>query len=414
MGARKPASTTGRFRIEKSRPALERVSNRKLGSGTGGTERTEMKRAELKGILRRILTKPTAPFREECVAAEIIRFCREEGLEARPDPHGNLIAIYRPKKGLRKGRIGFVAHMDHPGFEIIASEGRTARAAWTGGVLRKFFRNAAVNVHHDGGVKGRVVRTTPRPNLPKFVSEMDLRMDRPVPVGAFGQWDLTPFEMQGNLIVTRAADDLCSVAAELALLRELKRAGVRHEIWLIFTRAEENGFTGALAMLGSGVLPKDLPLISLETSKFLPGAKQGGGPVIRLGDRALTYSPDLLRYMETAAGNAKKRVKTFRFQRRVMDGGTCEATAFLAKGHTAAGIAFPLGNYHNMGDLPDENGRPVLRAETVDIRDVQNGVELMLDMANGLSELPRALDAIAKSLDRRNKPDFKRLKEKRP
>jgi endoglucanase len=36
-----------------------------------------------------------------------------------------------------------------------------------------------------------------------------------------------------------------------------------------------------------------------------------------------------------------------RHQRRIMDGGTCEATAAMVCGLPAIGISVPLGNYHN-------------------------------------------------------------------
>ncbi|HUF32317.1 MAG TPA: hypothetical protein VMN58_03795, partial [Acidimicrobiales bacterium] len=39
-----------------------------------------------------------------------------------------------------------------------------------------------------------------------------------------------------------------------------------------------------------------------------------------------------------------------RHQRKLMDGGSCEATAFAAAGYRASGLALPLGNYHNGAD----------------------------------------------------------------
>jgi len=38
-----------------------------------------------------------------------------------------------------------------------------------------------------------------------------------------------------------------------------------------------------------------------------------------------------------------------RHQRRIMDGGACEATAATVYGLPAIGISVPLGNYHNEG-----------------------------------------------------------------
>jgi hypothetical protein len=44
-----------------------------------------------------------------------------------------------------------------------------------------------------------------------------------------------------------------------------------------------------------------------------------------------------------------KNILPKRHQRRIMDGGTCEATAATAYGLPAIGISVPLGNYHNEG-----------------------------------------------------------------
>ena len=41
----------------------------------------------------------------------------------------------------------------------------------------------------------------------------------------------------------------------------------------------------------------------------------------------------------------------WRWQRKLMAGGACEATVFCAFGHQATCLCLPLGNYHNMADL---------------------------------------------------------------
>ena len=373
-----------------------------------------MNSRELKSILKRVLTKPTAPLREDHVAAEIDRFAGEEGAKLVKDPFGNRIVIYRPKGSRRKDRIGFVAHMDHPGFEIVGTDGNRAVADWRGGVDRTFFKGAKVMVHHDGGVRGRVGKITKSdPKGRRRVRRVELRLEGPVEKGAIAQWDLVPFEMKGKMVVTRAADDLCSVAVQLALLRELKRTRVRHEVWTIFTRGEENGFNGTLAMMRHGVLPADLLLVSMETSRMLPGAEQGEGPVIRLGDRMTVYSADLCLYMEKCAAKVKKSHPRFKCQRRVMDGGMSEASAFVCHDYTAAGIAFPLGNYHNMGDKPGRGGKPVLKAETIHIDDLLNGLKLMVEMSKNLRESIGVMDRLAERLHKQNRRFERLLKEKK-
>jgi len=59
--------------------------------------------------------------------------------------------------------------------------------------------------------------------------------------------------------------------------------------------------------------------------------------------------------------DAALRVLPGRHQRRVMEGGACEATAATAWGLPAIGVSVPLGNYHNQGfeggpDCPAPHG----------------------------------------------------------
>lgn len=373
-----------------------------------------MTRTELGRILKRILTIPTAPFHEHRVNAEIERFAAEHDTPVICDGFGNRILIYKPKGKALKGRIGFVAHTDHPGFEILTTEGKRATARWFGGVWKPYFKNAAVEVQTAAGpVKGRVVKALSPDKMPTRVNTMELRLEGEAAPGDFGQWDLPYFKMEGDLITTRAADDLCSVVAMLALLVELKRRKVRHEVWLIFTRAEENGFNGCMGLIEGKTLPEDLALVSLETSKALPGAEQGGGPVIRLGDRLSIYSHELLVFMENQAQQIQKTDRRFRYARKVMDGGVCEASVFINYGYTTAGMAFPLGNYHNMGDAPGPDGKPVLRAETVNIRDLMGGIELLTAMSENISQLKDTVPNVRKRLVAISQPYYTKLKESR-
>ncbi len=58
-----------------------------------------------------------------------------------------------------------------------------------------------------------------------------------------------------------------------------------------------------------------------------------------------------------------------------MDGGTCEATAFLEAGYTAGGVCVALGNYHNCG----ANGR--IAAENIHEGDWRGLVRLITESA---------------------------------
>jgi hypothetical protein len=62
------------------------------------------------------------------------------------------------------------------------------------------------------------------------------------------------------------------------------------------------------------------------------------------------FAPALTESLRTAADALAARDETFRYQRKLMDGGACEATVFCASGFRASGLAIPLGNYHNASD----------------------------------------------------------------
>jgi endoglucanase len=116
----------------------------------------------------------------------------------------------------------------------------------------------------------------------------------------------------------------------------------------LLTRGEEVGFVGAVGHLGLGWIARasrPIVCISLETSRTLPGALIGKGPVVRLGDRRTVFDPGGLAVLTALA----EKHLPGRHQRRIMDGGSCEATAATAWGLPAIGISVPLGNYHNQG-----------------------------------------------------------------
>ncbi|NNE43420.1 MAG: hypothetical protein HKN12_04375 [Gemmatimonadetes bacterium] len=77
---------------------------------------------------------------------------------------------------------------------------------------------------------------------------------------------------------------------------------------------------------------------------------------------------------------------SFKFQRRLMDGGGCEASAFCAAGYRAGGVALPLINYHNMKGLDD--GPPGIGPETIRVSDYVSEVQLLLRLAERSGKIP--------------------------
>jgi endoglucanase len=260
-----------------------------------------MDTADIVAIARRILAQPTAPFHEDAVRSEIHALLSDcPHVRLAEDRFGNLVAHYR--RGKAAARVAFAAHMDHPAY-----------------VGRDFL----------GGVPERYRKK--KPPTRKF--------------GAFRMWDLPACEVRAGRIRSRACDDLIGCAAIVAMLRELEQTSAECSVYGLFTRAEEVGFIGAIELAKSGRLPKGVTVVSLETSSVKGGpVKIGGGPIIRVGDRTSIFDS-----AATAGLQASAKSAGIPHQRALMQGGTCEATAYAVYGYRTAALCVALGNYHNCG-----------------------------------------------------------------
>jgi len=188
-------------------------------------------------------------------------------------------------------------------------------------------------------------------------------------------------------LYTRAADDLVGVFAIVSTAIDLHRRNAGAPFIGLLTRAEEVGFVGAVQHFELGWLAaakRPLVCVSLEASRTLPGARVGKGPVVRLGDRRTPFESGALQVLSEIA----EKVLPKAHQRRLMDGGACEATAATAWGLPTVGITLPLGNYHNQGfeggmDCPRAEGPA---PEFVHLDDVNGELKLCRAlMASGLS-----------------------------
>ena len=158
-----------------------------------------------------------------------------------------------------------------------------------------------------------------------------LRAARPLPdpEGAYGYWRLRPVVFDGDVIRTKGADNLASCAAILAVMDRLRREKANADLLGVFTRAEEVGLLGAGGIVRARTVPRRVPIIVLETSKALPGAEIGGGPVIRVGDAMSVFDPRIEYAIHSTARGLGKTKRSFRFQRQLMSGGVCEATLYV-------------------------------------------------------------------------------------
>lgn len=286
----------------------------------------------LLAITRSILAQPTAPFHEDAVRAEICQqLAQFPHVQTRMDGFGNVIAHYQ--RGPATARYAFAAHMDHPGF---------VGEQFLGGVAREYLER--------------------RPPKRDF--------------GAFSMWDLPPFYLEQTRIYSRACDDLIGCAAIVAMFHELEQSGAEASCYGLFTRAEEVGFIGAIHLAQSGELPREVTVVSLETSSERGGpGRMGAGVIVRVGDRTAVFDDGA-----TATLTQLAQKQEIPFQRCLMSGGTCEATAYQLYGYRSTGLCVALGNYHNCG--PDTT----IAAEFVSLADVEALVRLCVAAAQAGEE----------------------------
>tara|TARA_B100000929_G_scaffold279211_1_gene256071 strand:+ start:489 stop:1595 length:1107 start_codon:yes stop_codon:yes gene_type:complete len=341
---------------------------------------TDLKQQAL-DYLSRLGGNPATAFREEGVASTVKAILREIGAGFEQDAFGNIIAKV-PGTDPSANPLAVIAHMDHPGFEITGSHPDGHIATAMGGIPPSSFE-AGVPVQVllpdgsrvNGAITGRYGEESDRRVLIKLEQPQDL--EPPLSV----VFDLIDYELDGDMIRMRAVDDLAGCGCILAMIAQLTEGDASPgDVYGVFTRAEEVGLVGARLMADSGTLPADTLVISAESSRTLPGAEQGEGPVIRVGDAGFTFTADAESVLIRARETLNERNNGFKCQRQLMSGGTCEASAFAVFGYQTTGIAFPLGNYHN--GAPD--GR--IEAEYIHIDDYLGGVKLLTEAAHCVSD----------------------------
>ena len=285
-------------------------------------ERISMNRDELLKIVEPLLRCPTAPTFEEMVTDEIYRQLQgRSGIRIEKDQFGNLIAM---RSGSAQAQYAFVAHMDHPGWRLQPK--------------KEFLGSVRPELQDKGKIRS---------------------------FGEFGMWDLPEILIEQDRLYSRACDDLIGCSTIVSILHWLEENRSPASVYGIFTRAEEVGLIGAIDLAKSGRLDPDLTVISLETSAERPPARMGAGPIIRVGDRASIFNSDVTALLVEAAKSYE-----LPYQRCLMDGGTCEGTAFQLYGYRSGALSIALGNYHNC--TPD--GR--IDAEYIDLKDLEGLIAL--------------------------------------
>ncbi len=355
-------------------------------------------------LLQELGSRPAAPFFEHGPSSYIWELLAHLEVEASHDAYGNILAHYEHSTPSSQPPIALVAHMDHPGFEVIkVSAGRVVARALGGVPAASLEKPTPVLVLPPDGRRLQA-RTAPYVETPPGSPEgepdrlVELHLDAdvelipPLPV----VFDLPDFALDGDTIRMRALDDLAGCASILAALERITTAGASVDLYAVFTRAEETGLLGARLLAEAGTLPRDTLMVSVEASAVIPGVAQGEGPVIRTGDASYTFDADAEQVLITARQRLKERDPDFKTQRHLMSGGTCEATAFAVFGYRTTGVAFPLGNYHNATTrIADPDGG--VDAEYIHLSDFLAGIELLEEAAKSVAQ-------------RRDSPTRKRLR----
>ena len=346
-----------------------------------------MDREQFFSIAKRILETPTAPFHEHMVVESIRSHIGDnQHLSAQFDRYGNYVVKYcHPNIDPTKTpAIAAIAHMDHPGFEISEVRDGLVLANMFGWITADHLKGSDVIVETKRGpVAGRITDVDFQQDAPpseeeqqyrdpievlfpqqrpRRVVSLTLSMREKVEVGDFGHTGLTGYQEVGPVIRSRSIDDLAGCSIVLATLLSLAESQAETNFIGIFSRAEENGLNGAIALMQDEMLPRDTWLISVEASHSKAGVEIGKGPVIRLGDHHTIFDLSLINHLRESAAQLKEENINFMVQQRIMDRGTCESTAYAAFGYRTAGIALPLGNYHNMSEDPHD---PHLRPEYI-------------------------------------------------
>ena len=325
-------------------------------------------------FLLEITSLPTAAGREDRVVAAIEKWvaARKARLVLSRDRFGNLTVARHDfleacARGAKSGvkPVMITAHLDHPAFVVTAvrAKGRSVELdlEFRGGVNDPYFKGAGLEVFDaetrksfDAKITSLDAKVDP---VAKPFKTVVARLAKPaaakhIAAGSIARWKFAKAEVKKGLAHTHACDDLAALAAALVAYDAISRDAACAHVALLFTRSEEIGFIGAIGAARGGTVPQGARLVCLENSRSFPhDSPIGAGPIVRVGDRLSVFTPELTNRIGDIAAAHAKDTPGFRFQRKLMPGGACEATAFASFGIASTCVCLPLGNYHNMQDI---------------------------------------------------------------
>ncbi len=352
-------------------------------------------------LAKPLIRAPTAPFHEHFAFGIARSFAAERPLiQMLYDRCGNCLLLYDGGSQQEDEFLVLTAHLDHPGlvwrtslgpgramFEILGGV-ELEQALATG--VRIFDLNRPATQR---GIPGTIVRTVEEEGAHYPLVEVAAAPDSLQGPGTFAMWDLPAFRVRGRRLSGRAIDDLAGAAVALCVLDSLVRHQASVRVGVLLTRAEEVGFVGMLAALEANLLPRHALYINIECSSVAAGAVLGAGPILRVGDRLWVFDPDISGGLAALADELTSQQPSFRYQRKLMDSGACEATPLMQADYRTGAVALPLGNYHNSGPGTQ------LAPEYIHLDDANGLVRLLVYVAQrgigtGLAHSAVALDSM--------------------
>ena len=310
-------------------------------------------------ILQEVCSTPTAPFAEQYV----VRVRREVRSRSRSScylaiPPAICSSMLRSKN---KGpRWVFAAHMDHPGFvarRMIDAE--TLEADFRGWVRSITFKGEQVRFFGER----RDRRNGQRSDGPGFTLGEDrkvprtvrLRVRKPVAPGSPGMLDQGEGRVKGRQVLLAAcATTSPAPPPRCTMLDQLvDKARRRRPSAVLLTRAEEEGFIGAIAAVARAETAAQNPTASSPSKppRSSPTPRRARAPSSASATRPASSTPPSPTSSPSKPKQLAKKDKTFKYQRALMPGGTCEATVYDVYGFTAG------SHLRRPGQLPQHGPR---------------------------------------------------------
>jgi endoglucanase len=365
----------------------------------------------LRELTREVIAIPTAAYLEGAVVRYLRRFAAERGLDCSQDVYGNVSITYRRDRPRRPLVLG--AHIDHPGFVVTEVKGRRLTLEFRGGLSAEYGKGEPLRIYAaDGATTGtaRITSVQASPGAARSTKRLagakaTLDAGATASEGDLALWDVPECRFRGEIVHARQCDDMAGVVSVLATLDRVVAAGRAGHLVGFFSRAEEVGLCGASAAARDRLLPEHALIVAVETSSMASGrAVQGGGPIIRVGDIGHIFSPRMTQWMTALAQGMAGEPGGFRYQRKLMDGGTTEATSYDLYGYETGAACLALGNYHNAGP----KGR--VAAETVHMGDLEGLIQLFERMHAQVPGFARSLPSLLRRFDRLGREAAPRLR----